>query len=117
MPGRRRTLVAQMDTESTFDPERLFAERPAAYQAYRVVHGMLEAVGPFTVRSTKSQLAFRRRRGFAYLWLPVSWARAPGVEVVLSMTLGRHDESLRWKQVAHPARDIWMHHLEVLRGE
>jgi hypothetical protein len=33
--------------------------------------------------------------------------------VVLSLALGRHDSSPRWKQVAHPARDVWMHHLEV----
>ncbi len=102
-----------MDTEPTLDPERLFAGHPAACAAYRVVHAMLEAVGPITVRTTKSQLAFRRRRGFAYLWLPVAWARAPGVEVVLSIALERHDDSPRWKQVAHPARHIWMHHLEV----
>ncbi len=102
-----------MDAEAALDPESLFARHPAAYEAYRVVHAMLESVGPVDVRTTRTQVAFRRRRGFAYLWLPVAWARQPSVEVVLSIALGRLDDSTRWKQVAHPARDIWMHHLEV----
>jgi hypothetical protein len=32
---------------------------------------------------------------------------------VLSIALGRHDPSRRFKEVAHPARRQWMHHLEV----
>ena len=74
---------------------------------------MLESVGPFEVRTTGTQVAFRRRRGLAFLWLPVAWARRLGVEVDISIALGRLDDSTRWKQVAHPARDVWMHHLEV----
>ena len=74
---------------------------------------MLESVGPVQVRTTCSQVAFRRRRGCAYLWLPVAWARGSGVLVVLSIALWRQDDSRRWKQVAHPRRGIWMHHLEV----
>lgn len=27
--------------------------------------------------------------------------------------LNRHDDSPRWKEVAHPAPAHWMHHLEV----
>jgi hypothetical protein len=102
-----------MDAEPPLDPERLFADEPGAAEAYRVVRGMVEGIGPADVRTTKSQVAFRRGRGFAYLWLPVAWARRTEVEVVLSIALARHDDSTRWKQVAQPARDTWMHHLEV----
>jgi hypothetical protein len=105
-----------MDAEPAIDPASLFAGYPAAYEAYRIVHAMLVSVGPVEVRTTPTQVAFRRRRGLAYLWLPVAWARRPGVEVVLSIALGRLDDSTRWKQVAHPARDIWMHHLEVRKA-
>jgi hypothetical protein len=63
--------------------------------------------------STVGTLAFRRRRGFAYLWLPVAWARRPGVEVVLSISRSHVVDSTRWKQVAHPSARTWMHHLEV----
>jgi hypothetical protein len=33
--------------------------------------------------------------------------------VVLSVALGRRDESPRWKEVAHPASTHWLHHLEI----
>jgi hypothetical protein len=32
---------------------------------------------------------------------------------VLSIALGRHDPSTRFKQVVHPAPAHWMHHLEL----
>jgi hypothetical protein len=94
------------------DPEHLFTGEPGALSAYRAVKDMLEAIGPVEVRTTRSQVAFRRRRGFAFLWLPVAWARGSGVLVVLSIALPRQDGSPRWKQVVHPGR-TWMHHLEV----
>jgi hypothetical protein len=33
--------------------------------------------------------------------------------VVLSIALARQDGSARFKQVVHPAPNVWMHHLEV----
>ncbi|MQA07525.1 MAG: hypothetical protein GEU98_03050 [Pseudonocardiaceae bacterium] len=69
--------------------------------------------GPFEVRVSKSQVAFRRKRGFAYLWLPGQYLAKPAVDVVLSIALGRHDESERFKEVVHPAPAHWMHHLEL----
>ena len=113
MPGHRGAHVPPMGDERPLDPERLFAGEPGAYESYRAVHAILEALGPFEVRTSRSQIAFRRRRGFAFLWLPVPWARRPGVLVVLSIALHEHVDSARWKQVAHPARTTWMHHLEV----
>lgn len=32
---------------------------------------------------------------------------------MLSIALRGHDPSPRFKQVAHPAERVWMHHLEV----
>ena len=95
------------------EPEAFFAGHPFALEVYRRVHSMLAPMGPFEVRVSKSQVAFRRRRGFASLWLPGRYLAAPRAEVVLSIALGRHDPSGRFKEVVHPARLHWMHHLEV----
>ncbi|MGZ4531368.1 MAG: DUF5655 domain-containing protein, partial [Mycobacteriaceae bacterium] len=62
---------------------------------------------------SRSQAAFRRKRGFAYLWMPGQYLRGPTAEVVLSIVLGRLDESTRFKEVAHPAPAHWIHHLEI----
>lgn len=93
------------------DVEALFRGDPLALAVVGRVREILAAIGEATVRVTKSQLAFRRRRGFAYLWPPVF--PSPGVPIVLSIALDRQDGSPRFKQVAHPAPRIWMHHLEI----
>ncbi len=64
-------------------------------------------------RTTKSQVAFRRRTGFAFLWRPGQYLHHPAAEVVLSIGLPRRVDSPRFKEIAHPARTTWMHHLEV----
>lgn len=95
------------------DPEAFFAGHPLSLAVYETVRSMLATIGPADVRTTRSQVSFRRRRGFAYLWLPGRWLTRPAAEVVLSLALGRRDESPRFKDIVHPARDVWMHHLEV----
>lgn len=65
------------------------------------------------MRVSKSQVAFRRKRGFAYIWMAGRYLAKPASEVVLSIVLGRRDGSRRFKDVVHPAPAHWMHHLEV----
>jgi hypothetical protein len=95
-------------------PEEFFAGSDTGLAVYgrvrAVVAGLADDV---TVRTSKSQVAFRRRRGFAYLWRPGQYLRHPAAEVVLSVALPRELRSQRWKEVAHPSAGTWMHHLEV----
>lgn len=93
------------------DSPALFAGRPFALTVVDRVQGIVTSLGEATIRTTKSQIAFRRRRGFAYLWPPVFGNR--GAEIVLSIALDRHDASPRFKEVAHPAPRVWMHHMEI----
>jgi len=51
-------------------PEEFFAGHPDALAAFREVCAIVGRRGPFEVRISKSQAAFRRKRGFAYLWMP-----------------------------------------------
>lgn len=74
---------------------------------------MVAPLGAPEVRVTRSQVAYRRRRAFAWTWLPGRWLRAPAADVVLSIALPRRDESPRWKEVVHPSGRWWMHHLEI----
>jgi hypothetical protein len=94
-------------------PEDFFAGHPRGLEAFEKVRSMLEHLGPVEVRVTKSQVAFRRRRGFAYLWLPGQYLAKPGAEVVLSIALGRPDPSPRFKEVVQPTPGHWMHHFEL----
>jgi hypothetical protein len=94
-------------------PEDFFSGHPGALAVFEELCVILDRLGPFDVRITKSQVAFRRRRAFAYVWLPGRYLRKPQAEVVLSIALSRHDQSPRFKEVACPAPGRWMHHLEI----
>ena len=94
-------------------PEGFFADTPLGFAVFERVRSILTAIGPIEVTTSKSQVAFRRRRGFAYLWKPRQYLGRGDVEVVLSIALGRRDRSERWKEVVHPAPAHWMHHLEI----
>jgi hypothetical protein len=80
---------------------------------------VLAVLAPYDVqvRVGRSQVAYRRRRGFAWLWLPGRYLARPSAELVLSVGLGRHDRSPHFKEVVHPARAHWIHHLEVRTAE
>jgi hypothetical protein len=75
--------------------------------------GVVAGMGPAVVRLTATQVAFRHRIGFAWLWLPGAWLAHPEAEVVLSLALRHRLDSPRWKQVVEPYPGRWMHHLEV----
>jgi hypothetical protein len=93
--------------------ERFFDGHPDALEVFRAVWAILDDIGPFELRVSKSQVAFRRRKAFAWLWLPGRWLRKPSAEIVLSMALGQADPSSRFKEVVQPAPTVWMHHLEI----
>ena len=95
------------------EPSEFFAGPPLGLAVYERVRSIVEGFGPVDVRVSKSQVAFRRRRGFAYLWLPGMYLANPAAEVVLSIALRRRIESPRWKEIARPAPTTWMHHLEI----
>ena len=50
----------------------------------------VRALGPVEVRVSRSQVAFRRRRGFAYVWRPGRYVRS-AVPAVLSVVLPARD--------------------------
>ncbi len=95
-------------------PGEFFSGSPVGLAVYQRVNEILtRARSDVTVRATKSQVAFRRRRGFAYIWRPGQYLRNPGAEVVLSIALHRQISSERFKEVVQPAPTVWMHHLEI----
>ncbi len=94
------------------DPGVFFAGNPVGLATFERVLDRVRGLGPVDVEVTRSQVAFRRRHGFAYLWQPRQYLRR-GAPVVLSIALGRCDPSPRFKEVAHPTPRHWIHHLEV----
>jgi hypothetical protein len=93
-------------------PEGHFAGYPDGLALYRAVEDAVAAIGEAEVRVTRSQIAFRRRKGFAYVWRPGQYVKNE-IPAVLSIALPRQVASDRFKEVAHPSVKVWMHHLEL----
>ena len=73
---------------------------------------VIDRLGEAEVRVSKSQIAFRARRGFAYVWRPGRYV-GDDVPAVLSIPLPAEDKSKCFKSVVHPSPKVWMHHLEI----
>jgi hypothetical protein len=95
-----------------------FRGRPAARRLFVAVNEAIAGVGPSTTHVTKSQIAFRRKRAFAWAWTPDRWLRSGEVApLVLSIALPRRAPSKRWKEVIEPQPQRFMHHLELHNTE
>jgi hypothetical protein len=86
---------------------------PAARALYDVAAAAVLSVGDAEVRVTSTQVAFRRRRSFAWTWLPGRYLSGTVAPLVLTIDLDRYDTSRRWKEVAEPTLNHFLHHLEV----
>jgi hypothetical protein len=111
-PVRCRGETATCHNPAVTTAAEFFAGCPAGLAVHEAVAAAIDAIGPAEVRVTTSQIAFRRRRGFAYTWRPGRYVRSD-VPAVLSFALPRAVESPRIKEVAHPAPTVWMHHVEL----
>jgi len=99
-------------------PEIPLAEYFAGFEAsealFRAVRHAVASIDPdVAVRSTKSQVAFRRRTAFAWAWIPAKYLRGTTTPLVLTVDLPRRDASPRWKEVVEPRPGRFTHHLEL----
>jgi hypothetical protein len=99
-------------THEGASPADFFAGSPTGLAIHDRVAGLVAAMGDVESRVSRSQVAFRHGRGFAYVWRPAQYVRSE-VPAVLSIALPREVESPRFKEVVHPSPRVWMHHLEV----
>ena len=93
--------------------DEFFAGQEDSRQIFDTLRRSVEAQGLAQVRVTKSQVAFRRRRAFAWAWMPGAYLRGKHAPLVLTLSLPRQDASPRWKQVVEPAAGRFTHHLEL----
>jgi hypothetical protein len=51
-------------------PDEFFSGKTLPKQLFELIRREVEAIGETSIRTTKSQIAFRRRRNFAWVWMP-----------------------------------------------
>jgi hypothetical protein len=93
--------------------DEFFAGHPESRVLFDAVEASVAAVGDAKVRVTKSQVAFRRTRAFAWAWMPDQYLGGGHAPLVLTLALRRHDSSPRWKEIVEPAPGRFTHHLEL----
>jgi hypothetical protein len=93
--------------------DEFFAGQDQARGLFEILRAEVEAIGPAELRITKSQIAFRRRRGFAQAWMPRKYLRGDLAPLVLTVSFRRRDPSPRWKQIVEPTPGRFTHHLEL----
>jgi hypothetical protein len=94
--------------------ESFFEGSPLGLELFRTIAQLVASIAGTepAYRVSKSQIAFRRRRGFAYVWRPGQYVKSD-VPAVLSLALDRQLPSHRFKEIVHPSATVWMHHLEL----
>ena len=90
-----------------------FAGHDESKRIFEALHEMIIALGPGEIRVTKSQVAFRQCKAFAWAWMPGMYLRGKPAPLVLTLALRRQDPSPRWKEIVEPAPGRFMHHLEL----
>jgi hypothetical protein len=97
--------------------DQYFDSAPEARALFDIARKKIESVGDCSVRATKSQVAFRRRLAFAWLWMPGQYATGKHPPLELTVGLLRHDQSSPWKQVVETKPGHFMHHLDLESGD
>ncbi|HRD45313.1 MAG TPA: DUF5655 domain-containing protein [Caulobacter sp.] len=94
-------------------PETFFEGHDRSRPLFHAVSAAVARIGPAALSVTRSQIAFRRRRAFAWVWIPGRYLKGQTPPLVLSLVLTRRDPSPRWKEIAALPDGRFMHHLEL----
>ncbi len=78
----------------------------------------VDHLGDATVQVSKSQVAFRRRKSFALVWIPGQYlSNRRTAPLVLTLSFPTRDASPRWNEITEAGPNRFTHHLELYRKE
>lgn len=104
--------MTQWSSESTIDD--FFRGRDASRRLFDALSRRIQRLGESTIRVSKSQVAFRRRKNFAVVWVPAQYLKGgTTAPLVLTLAFGKRDPSPRWKEITKIAPGRFTHHLEL----
>ena len=93
--------------------DEFFAGQGQSRQIFETVRRAITAIGPAELYISKSQISFRRRKAFAWVWMPGQYLGGKTAPLVLTFSFRRRDVSPRWKEIVEPAAGRFTHHLEL----
>ena len=93
--------------------DEYFSGQEESRRIFETLRRVVDAIGPAELGVTKSQIAFRRRKAFAWAWIPGKYLRGKTAPLVLTLSLRSRDASPRWKEIVEPSPGRFTHHLEL----
>jgi predicted transport protein len=93
--------------------DEFFARFEGSCRIFDTLYAVIVALGPVEMRVTKSQIAFRRQKAFAWAWVPDRYLSGTHAPLVLTLSFPQQKDSSRWKEIVEPAPGRFMHHLEL----
>ena len=93
--------------------EEFFKGQDESRQIFEALHRAIESIGPTELRISKSQISFRRRKAFAWAWMPSQYLKGQVAPLVLTLSFPSRSESSRWKEIVEPKEGYFTHHLEL----
>ena len=93
--------------------DEFFEGQDESRQLFEALCRMVNAIGSAELGVTKSQIAFRRRKAFAWVWIPGKYLRGKTAPLVLTLSLRSRNASPRWKEIVEPSPGRFTHHLEL----
>ena len=93
--------------------EEFFAGHEASRPIFEALREAIEELGLAEMRVTKSQVAFYRRKAFAWAWVPDRYLHGKHAPLVLTLGFRYRDPSPRWKEIVEPHPGRFTHHLEL----
>jgi len=94
--------------------DEYFEGREDSRNLFETLRETIDALGETQLRVSKSQVAFYRKKAFAWAWIPGIYLRGrPAAPLVLTVGLRRRDPSPRWKEIIEPYPGRFTHHLEL----
>ena len=97
--------------------DEFFGDAAQSRQLFDALAHELAKLGKTSLRITKSQIAFRRKRNVAIAWMPRKYLKQPAAPLVLTVSFPERDGSPRWKDVTQVAPHRFTHHLELFRAD
>lgn len=97
--------------------DEFFAGFESSRPLFDALAEAVDSLGGAELRVSASQVAFRDGAAFAWAWIPDRYLGRGHAPLVLSVSLPRHDDSPRWKEIVEPAPGRFVHHLELRRAE
>ncbi len=93
--------------------DEYFSGHDESKRLFEALRRTIDSIGPAEMRVTNSQIAFRRRRAVAWIWIPARCLRGSVAPLVLTLGFRHRDASPRWKEIVEARPGHFTHHLEL----